>query len=380
LSAAPSPAVLLFGLLALLPQVRAQDELIFIGTYTDGASRGIYSTRLDSATGALSAPILAVATPNPAFLALHPNGRVLYSLDTLGLSGGHPGGAAGAFAIDRSAGTLQKLNSESAGTVAITHLAADATGKMLAVASFGGGAVASFPIRTDGSLGARASFYLSQGPLGPNRDRQDQPHAHSVTFSPDNRHVYSCDLGRDRILCFAVDPEAATLTLAAEYPTEPGAGPRHSKFSSDGRCFYEVNEVNNTVGVYRCDPASGALTALQVLPTLPPDFHGANTAAEIRIHPNGRFVYASNRGHNSIAVFARNRADGRLTLVEIVPSGGIQPRNFALASSGAWLVCANRESNNLVVFRVDPETGRLKRSGQTAVVPAPVCVLFAPES
>jgi 6-phosphogluconolactonase len=218
------------------------------------------------------------------------------------------------------------------------------------------------------------SVQLLSGKLGPNQARQDKPHPHSVTFSPDGHFAYVCDLGLDKIFCYRLD--ASALVPAGEFATAPGAGPRHSKFSADGKFFYVLNELDGTIATYACDPATGALTAKQAVPTLPEGFTGNNTCAEIRLHPNGRFVYGSNRGHDSIAVFARNPADGTLKRIEIVPSGGGHPRNFALSLDGAWLVCANRDSNNLVVFKVDPVTGRLTATGHTAKVPQAVCVLF----
>lgn len=356
----------------------AASQLIFIGTYTPkgGASRGIYSVRLDTITGALSEPVLAAEAASPTFLALHPDGRVLYALSETDTVQGKPGGGATAFQIDPVAGRLVPLNVQSTGGIACAHLGLDPAGKTLVLASYNGGQVTSFPLASDGSISPRASTQVLTGPLGPNKARQDKPHPHSVTFSPDNRFAYVCDLGLDKIFCYRLDPATATLTPAGDFPTAPGAGPRHSKFSADGRYFYVINELDGTIATYACNPATGALTVKQVVSTLPDGFSGNNTCAEIRLHPNGRFVYGSNRGHDSLAVFARNPADGTLARIEIVPCGGGHPRNFALSPDGNWLVCANRDSNNLVVFKVDPATGRLTATGHTAKVPQAVCVLF----
>ena len=351
---------------------------IFVGTCTpkDGAARGIYAMRLDSGTGQLDKPELAAATPNPTFLALHPNGRVLYAVSEAGTVNGKPGGAARAFRLDTGA-ALIPLNLEATGGPGVTHLVPDATSRMLVSVSYSGGQVISFPLAVDGRIGPCASLLALAGALGPMTKRQDRPHPHSVTLSPDNRFAYVCDLALDKVFAYRLDPAAVSLTPAGESATEPGAGPRHSKISDDGRFLYVINELNSTISVYARDPARGMLMPVQTVPTLPADFARANICAEIRIHPNGRFVYGSNRGHDSIAVYARDSARGTLAFLESISSGGKHPRNFALSPDGAWLVCANRDSDNLVVFRVDPATGCLTPTGHTAAVPQAVCVLFA---
>ena len=353
--------------------------LIFLGTYTPagGDSRGIYSIRLDPATGQLSEPWLAAETPNPTFLAWRPDGRTLYALSESGIVGGKPGGALTAFRYDPDSGGLTRLNTEPTGGVGLAHVGVDASGRTAAVISYHGSQTSSFPILADGKLGARTTLVTHTGRLGPNLKRQDKPHPHSVTFSPDNRFVYVCDLGLDRIYCYLLDSAAATLTAAGETATKPGAGPRHSKFSSDGRFFYVINELDSTVAVYAADAASGALTSLQVITTLPAGFSGESICAELRLSPDGHFVYGSNRGHDSLAVFARDGAKGTLTLVEIVPTGGKHPRNFNLSPDGCWLLCANKDSDNVTVFGRDATTGRLTRTAQILKVPQPVCVLFA---
>ena len=360
----------------------AASQLVFIGTYTpkESASRGIYAVRLDTITGELSEPVLAAETANPTFLALHPNGQVLYTIGDSTSPGDSPGGTAVSFKIDPATAKLTPLNTQPTGGASLAYVGIDATGGTLLTISYGGGQITSFPVTADGKIGPRASAIHSRGTLGPNKTRQDQPHPHSVTFSPDNRFAYVCDLGRDKILRFRFDPATAKLTSDGEFASAPGDGPRHSKFSADGRNFYVINELAGTIALYNCDPATGALMPQQSVSTLPQDFKGAskNTTAEIRIHPNGRFVYGSNRGHDSIAVFARNPADGTLKRIQIIPSGGGHPRNFSLSPDGAWLICANRDSDNLVVFKVDVSTGMLTPTGHTAKVPRAVCVLFVP--
>ena len=355
--------------------------LIFVGTYTpkDGASRGIYAVRLDPVTGALSEPVVAAETPNPTFLALHPDGRVLYALGEGPAPDGKTTGGVAAFSYDAVSGKLTPLNTRGTGGGGTTHLVADATGRMLITVSYGSGYVASFPLGADGRIGPVTSFILHAGPLGPNKTRQEKAHPHSVTLSPDNRFAFVADLGLDRVLAYRLDPAAATLTPndPAFITIQPGTGPRHTKFSRDGRFFYILGEIDGSVTVCAYDAARGAGTPIQHISTLPASFKvtDPDRAAEIRVHPNGRFVYASNRGHDSFAVFAVN-TDGTLTLVEIVPSGGASPRNFNLSPDGAWLVCANQNSNNLVSFRVDPATGRLTPAGHSVSVPQGVCVLF----
>jgi 6-phosphogluconolactonase len=355
--------------------------LIFVGTSsnTKDANRGIYAVRLDPATGAFTEAALAAETPNPGFLALHPNGRFVYACGEAGLlTPKMTAGAVNAYAYDAATGRLTLLNQQPTGGSPVTHLVVDSTGHALMSASYHGGQVAAFPLDADGRIGPRTAWVLTAGKPGPNTARQDRPHPHSVTLSPDNRHLYVCDLGLDRIFCYRLEAEHATLTPAGEFPTTPGAGPRHSKFSADGKFFYAIHELGSAITVYACDPATGALTPIQIVPTLPDGFTGENTCAEIRLYPSGRFVYGSNRGHDSIAVFARDSARGTLTRIEIVPCGGRHPRNFALSPDGAWLVCANRDSNNLVSFRIDPATGRLTRASEVKGIPSPTCVLFAP--
>lgn len=360
----------------------ASSHLIFLGSYTrNSTSQGIYAVRLDDATGALSAPELVAEAIDPAWLALSPDGKFLYTIH------GSPAQAIG-FAVDAALGKLRPLPTAASGATpgstahpAATanppsHLAVDATGRALLAANYRDGFVAAIPILPDGTLGAAQRIH-HEG-RGPHPTRQEKPHVHSVTLSPDNRFVIVADLGVDKIFSYALDAASARLTPAtpAFVAAEPGAGPRHFKFGIDGRHAYAINELANTLAVYDYDAARGALTARQTVPTLPADFTGASTTAEVRVHPTGRFVYGSNRGHDSIAVFAVDPATGRLAVVEITPTGGRTPRNFALSPDGKWLVCGHQDTPLLTVFHVDPTTGRLRRTDHTAPVPSCVCVLF----
>lgn len=352
---------------------------IFVGTYTpkDGASRGIYAIEFDPTAGAFGAPTLAAETPNPTFLAWHPSHHALYALGNGPDSTGQVTGGAVAFAYEAATQKLTPLNARGAGA-SMAHLATDATGRLLVTASYHGGFLATFPVGDDLKLEQPSGRLSMSGTLGPRSARQDKPHPHSVTFSPDNRFAYVCDLGLDRVFTFSVDSTRATLTPAGEFATAPGAGPRHSKISADGRFLYTIDELSSTITTFTRDAATGALRFVASVPTLPDDFSGENLCAEIRLHPNGRFVYGSNRGHDSLVVFARDPERGTLTFLQRIPCGGKHPRNFNLSPDGTWLVCANRDSDNLVSFRIDAATGRLTATGHVTAVPQAVCVLFAP--
>jgi 6-phosphogluconolactonase len=345
-------------------------HLIFLGTYVKTGSRGIYAIRLDAATGALSEPVVAAEAFDPAWLTLSPDKRFLYAIQ--------PSQAqAMGYTVDAATGKLTALP---AGPVVAAqppaHLAVDATGRTLLAANYREGYVSSIPIHADGTLGTPNR--IKHTGHGSNPARQDAPHVHSVTLSPDNRHVIVCDLGLDKIFSYALDPATATLTPAAApfVAVEPGSGPRHFKFAPDGRHAYAITEMGGTIDAFTYTAATGALTPIQTISSLPADFTGLKWGAEVRIHPSGKFLYGSNRTHESLAVFAIAPDTGRLTLLEIVPSGGVTPRNFALSPDGEWLVCAHQDSPQLTVFRVDAATGRLTRTEHTAAVQMCVCVLF----
>jgi 6-phosphogluconolactonase len=351
---------------------------LFIGTYTRTTSRGIYAVKLDDATGALTSPVLVAETTNPSWVTLHPNGQILYAIEETKLADGKSGGAVRAYAINATTRQLTFLNAEPTGD-SLCHAVVDSTGHALVATSYGGGQVSSFPLLADGRIGPRRSFIQHTGPLGPNPKRQDKPHAHSASISPDNHFVFVADLGQDRVYTYALDPATATLTTAKTPFTAfaPGTGPRHSKFAPDGLHFYVIDELDGTITASLYDSAHGTLSPFQRIATLPADFKGDNTAAELRIHPNGRFLYGSNRGHDSIAVYAITPKTGALTLIEIVNCGGQQPRNFDLSHDGGWLVCAHQGSDTVVSFRVDSTTGRLTRIPGSITVPQAVCVQFA---
>jgi 6-phosphogluconolactonase len=345
---------------------------LFIGTYTRESSKGIYALQLDATSGQLTSPTVAAETKSPSYLTLSPDRRFLYAVS-------ESDAMAAAFAIELDRTRLTPLAaSQSAGGKAPCHLAVDQSGRALLVANYHTGVVASLPINPDGTLQPPATVIQHTGSSA-NPDRQSSPHVHSVTLSPDNRHVLACDLGLDKIFTYRLDPARATLT-AGEPPftaAAPGSGPRHFAFAPDGRHAFVITEMGGTLTAYRFEPRNGALTALDTQSTLAPGWRGENSSAAVRVHPNGRFVYGSNRGPDTIAVFAFDAVSGRLTWIESVPSGGKGPRDFSLSPDGRWLVAAHQNTGNITVFRVDPVTGRLSATPHTTELSMPVCVLFA---
>jgi 6-phosphogluconolactonase len=364
------------AVLAFAGALRADQSLVFLGT---GAT-AIYSVRLDLATGAISAPVVAARSPRPGFLAEAPDGRTLYAGCELppGLNVRPGAGAVSAFGVERSSGTLRFLNQRASVGGVPPHLVVDATGRMVIAADYSAGSVLAWPVLPDGRLGELSAASRHTGKPGPNRLRQEGPHPHSITLSPDNRFAYACDLGLDRIYAYRLDPGRASFWPAtpAFVPVAQGLGPRHAKCSADGRQLYVLNELVGSICVFARNPDGGGLTLQQTIATLPRGFRGPNLCAEIRLDPRGRFVYASNRGADSIVVYSRDPLAGNLTLVQTVGSGGHQPRNFALSPDGRWLLCANRGTNDLTAFRVDPSTGQLTPATRRGGIPQPICVLF----
>ena len=354
------------------------EYLVYIGTYTmQKTSKGIYVYRFDSATGKLTSLGLAADTVNPSFLAVHPNRRFLYAVNEISSYEGQKSGGVSAFAIDRGTGKLTFLNEVASRGADPCYVAVDNTAKYVLVANYTGGSVAVFPVLDDGRLGEASSFVQHTG-HGVNPQRQEGPHAHSINLSPDNRFAIAADLGLDQLLVYRFDPTHGTL--APNNPPfakiNPGAGPRHFTFHPSGKFAYVINEMGSTVTAFSYDAAGGVLRALQTISTLPKAFAGNNDDAEVQAHPSGKFLYGSNRGHDSIAVFAIDAGRGTLTPVEHVPTQGETPRNFRIDPTGSYLFAANQDSDNIVVFRIDPKTGRLTPTGQTLEVPSPVCVKF----
>lgn len=371
------------ALIALFAQGKrpdgARDYFAYFGTYTRQDSKGIYAYRFQPATGKLTPVGLVGETENPSFLTVHPNQRFLYAVNEISNYQGESAGSVTAFSIDAKTGNLTLLNRVSAHGTTTCHLVVDKTGKCLLVANYGTGvSVAAFPVKEDGSLGeASATVQHTGSSIGP---RQKGPHAHSVNLSPDNRFVLVPDLGLDQVFSYRLDPAKGTLT-----PNDPpfatvtkGSGPRHFAFHPNGQFTYTLSEMGSLVTVFAYDGAGGTMKELQTISTLPKDFSGTNNSAELFVHPNGRFLYASNRGHDSIAVFAIDPLKGTLTTIEQVSTQGKIPRGFAIDPTGAYLLAANQNTNNAILFRIDQKTGRLTPTGDDLKIPSPVCVIFVP--
>jgi 6-phosphogluconolactonase len=362
----------------LRPAARPAEQkyLLYVGTYTNHGSKGIYAFRLDSATGKLTSLGLAAETAEPSFLAVDSGGRFLYAANETANYNGQPTGAVSAFAIDPKTGKLSFLNEVSSRGEDPAHVALDRTDRYALVSNYTGGSAAVFPILKDGRLG-EASWFVQHRGSSVNHERQKGPHAHAIALSPDNRFAVVADLGLDQLLVYGFDAAKGTLGANPQVVTaSPGAGPRHLVFSSDGRFLYAINELQCTVATYSYDSATGALHQLQTISTLPKGFRGSNTAAEIEIHPSGQFLFASNRGDDSIAVFAIDSITGTLTYVETRSTGGKTPRNFAIDPAGSWLIAANQDSDDIIVFRIDRKTGRLTPTGDLLQVPSPTCLTF----
>ncbi|HWY70261.1 MAG TPA: lactonase family protein [Terriglobales bacterium] len=371
--------VLAFPILAMSATRDTQkgDYLLFVGTYTAKDSKGIYAYRLESSSKKMTPLGLVAETPNPSFLATDPTGRFLYAVNEVEKYKGEASGSVSAFAIDRTSGKLSRLNELSSRGTDPCYLSLDQSGKHLLVANYGSGSVAAFPIRKDGSLGDSSGFVQHAG-SGPDRERQEGPHAHWIGVTPDNRFAMSADLGTDKVLVYRLDESNGSLSAndPAFVSLEPGSGPRHFDFHPNGRFAYVLSELKPTVTVFSYAAQSGTLKQLQSLVTIPENFSGTNHPAEIRVHPNGRFLFASNRGHDSIAVFSIDQKNGTLSPVGYFSTEGKKPRNFEIDPSGSRLFVANQESGNIVVFNIDKATGKLTPTGQVLHVDSPVCLKF----
>lgn len=354
--------------------------IVYVGTYTTDARReGVYRYRMDPRTGDWRALGAADVGPNPSFLALRPDGRVLYAVNEVERYEGAPSGAVGAFRVDPGSGDLTLIDRRASRGGAPCYVSVDRAGRFAMVANYAGGDVALFPLGVDGALGDAARVEQQRG-TGPRADRQEKAHAHSIVPDPSGRFALSADLGADRIYVYALDGAAGPLAPAAvpEVAVRSGAGPRHIAFGRSGRVVYVTDELAVAVDAFRFDPATGALAPLQTVSLAEGAGPSAgSTAADLHLAPSGRFLYASVRGDDTLVVFAVDQGTGRLTFVERVSSGGRWPRNFGLDPSGRFLYAANQRSDSVVGFRVDPATGRLTPSGVRVEVPAPVCVRFA---
>lgn len=374
--------VLIFSTLYAAAAQPQGSYLFYVGTYTndDGKatnSKGIYAYRYDAKTSRITPLGLAAETINPSFVALHPNGRFLYAVNEVGNYKGPNSGGVSAFSIDRTSGKLTLLNEVASRGADPCYIIVDNTGKYVLVANYTGGSIAAFPVLADGKLG-EASVFVQHTGHGTNPERQEGPHAHSIDLSPDNRFAMVDDLGLDELLVYKFDSTKGSLT-PNDPPfakLDPGAGPRHFVLGTDGKFGYVVSEMGHTVTVFSNDAAAGKLQTIQTVPTLPKGFTGRNDDAEICIHPSGKFLYASNRGEDTIVVYAVDKNKGTLTQVGSFSTGGKEPRNFEIDPTGTLLFAANQKSDNIAVFRIDASTGKLTPTGQVLDVPAPVCMKF----
>jgi 6-phosphogluconolactonase len=368
------------GLAAPAPPRRRPGTLgVFLGTYTEGtASRGIYRATFDPATGTLADLEVDAMAANPSFLALHPSGKFLYAVAELAQFDGKEEGGVRAYTLDADGKIDTKIGEYGSKGTAPCHLAVHPSGKGLIVANYGTGTVSVFTIADDGALGPLGVVFQPEKGSGADPARQEGPHAHCVRFDPSGAFVLEADLGADRVFTHRFDPAdaKAPLRVVHETPTAPGSGPRHLAFHPSGRFVFVNEEMSSTVTAYRFDPKTGALEPLETLSTLPPGGHPGNSTAETVVHPSGRFVYVSNRGHDSIARFRFDPETARLEALGQTPTRGQVPRNFNLDPSGRWLLAANQGSGNVAVFRVDPGSGGLEPAGDPVPVPAPVCILF----
>jgi 6-phosphogluconolactonase len=370
---------LTFAALAALlaPSIAGAEKLtVWIGTYGKGPGQGIFRAELDTRAGTLSDPVNAAEETNPSFVAVHPSGKYLYSVSEVADAGGKRGGGVAAFAIGEGR-SLKLLGRRSSGGSGPCHVTVNPAGDVLLVANYGGGTVASLPIGTDGSLGEPGSVIQHEG-SGPNKARQERPHAHSINPDAAGRFAVSADLGIDKLLIYRLDGAKLTPNDPPFASTPPGGGPRHFAFHPSGKWAFTNNEMTCTVTSFAWDAEKGSLTPVEdgTVTTLPRPVGPGDSTAEVVAHPNGKFVYVSNRGHDTIASFSVDAASGRLKPIGHTPCGGRIPRNFALDPSGAWCIAAHQDSDSLALFRVDLETGELSDTKVRVKAPKPVCVRF----
>lgn len=349
--------------------VSAESIDVYFGTSTrGGSSKGIYRSVLDMSSGKLSEPVLAVEAVNPSFIEFHPNGKFLYAVSPSG-----KGGSVGAYALDTDTKALKLLNQQPSGGVWPCYVSLDHTGKNVLIANYSSGSASVLPIKADGSL-AKPTAVVQHTKSNSGKE----PHAHSINVSPDNRFALVADLGIDKIMIYKLDVEKGTLTAGnpAYAKLKPGSGPRHFCFSPDGKSIYVINEHGSTMTVFAYQADSGTLTEVQTITTLPEGFDGKNWCAEVRVHPSGKFLYGSNRGHDSIVVYKINLTDGKLTYVEHETGDIKTPRNFNIDPTGKFCIVANQDSNSVVVFRIDQKTGSLSPTGHKITIGSPICVRF----
>jgi 6-phosphogluconolactonase len=367
-------SLILGAVLAMPSDSFADDPLVFISAFAAGEKGAIHAFRFDSKTGVLMPQHRTTDVQHPFFLVISPDGRFLYSIDTEKF-GGKEDEFVAAYAIKDRNGKLERLNQQSAKGSASCYLDIDSTGKTVVLANYSTGSVAALPVNEDGTLRPATSFVQHEG-SSVDPKRQKAPYAHSIVISPDNRFALAADLGIDKVLIYRLDAAVSKLSVneaQSSVSVEPGSGPRHLTFHPNGRSVYLINELKNTVTFFAYEPGSGKLTTRQTISTLPADFDGVTHTADVKITPDGKFLYGTNRGHDSIACY-RIGDDGRLTLIKIEPSLGKGPQNLLITPDGQWVICANMPSNNVVVFKIDEDTGELTATGEPISMPMPSCI------
>ena len=368
--------VLFFALTMDSLTAKADEVLVFISAFASGEEGAIHAYNLDTDSGKLALLHRTVDVEHPFFLATSHDGHYLYSIHAPGQFGGKENEQITAFEIAGRGGELKLLNRQSALGTAACYLDVDASGKALVVANYSSGSVASFPLQADGKLTAAATFVQHEG-SSVNTGRQEGPHAHSIVISPDNNFAFAADLGLDKILCYKLDADRATLAPNAQpfVRTVPGGGPRHLTFHPNGKHLYLINEIANSISVFDYNSETGVLLEQQTVPTLPSDFEGTSHTADLKVTPDGQFLYGTNRGHDSIASY-RVDPNGRLALLDIQPSLGGGPQNLAVTQTGTLLICANMSGGNVAVFRIDPQTGQIQSVGEPVSIPSPSCIML----
>lgn len=353
--------------------------VVFVGTYTEpkgSRSEGIYAYRMDSSSGKLTFETVLKGMVNPAFLAIHPGQGFLYAVSEVRGFAGQAGGGVSAFSINSPSGELSLLNHQFSGGEDPCYVSVEQTGWFALAANYTSGSVAMFPIQTDGRLGP-ASEVIQHSGSSVHPERQTGPHAHCILPDPTNRFAIVADLGLDKLLIYRMDLDGGKLLKHAEVDVHPGAGPRHLTFHPNGRYAYLINELDATLTGYRFDAQAGTFEELQNVPALPGDFTGENLCADVHVSPNGKYLYGSNRGHDSLVCFLIDENTGRLTYQNHTSTEGREPRNFAISPDGTFLLVANQKTNNIVTFKIDPANGQLLRTQHQVEVPMPVCLRFA---
>ena len=369
--------LLIPNLLMLACSGPGHEFLVYIGTYTGSGSDGIYSYRFHPENGDLKPLGLVAKTDNPSFFIIDPDRQFLYAVNEVDTFQQERAGAVSVFKINRRSGKLTLLQKISSLGAAPAHISLDKTARNLLVSNYNGGNAAVFPIKENGLIGSHTAFIQNVG-SSVDRNRQAAPHAHFIQATNDNRFVMIADLGTDQVLVFSFDPELGSLSpIDARFvKLAPGSGPRHLAFAPNGKYVYVINELVSTITVFSLEPESGTMEEKQTISTLPAEYSGMNTTAEILVDAKGRFLYVSNRGHDSIGVFSIHADDNSLEPVEWISSGGKTPRHFEIDPSGQWLFAANQDSDNIVLFQIDEGTGRLIQTSQLVEVADPVCVQF----